>query len=137
MGNILKKRLQKRSNSCTQPKAKYRRVVPNHLFAEGLPERDNPNSKYTKNHVKTTKYTVLSFLPKNMFEQFHRFANLYFIFIVLLNWIPQLNAFGKEVAMIPVIFVLAVTAIKDAYEDYRRYQSDKKINHLTCRIYSR
>ena len=51
-------------------------------------------------------------MPKNLLEQFHRFANLYFLFIVLLNWIPAISAFGKEVTMIPVIFVLGVTAIK-------------------------
>ena len=44
--------------------------------------------------------------------QFHRFANLYFLFIVLLNWVPQINAFGKEISMMPVFFVLLVTAIK-------------------------
>lgn len=74
---------------------------------------------------------------KNLFEQFHRFANLYFILVVALNWVPQVQAFGKEIAMIPVIFVLAVTAVKDAFEDFRRYKSDRKINHHTCRRYSR
>ena len=49
--------------------------------------------------IKTTKYTIWSFLPKNLFEQFHRFANLYFLFIVLLNWAPEINAFGKEVGL--------------------------------------
>jgi hypothetical protein len=32
-----------------------------------------------------------------------RFANLYFLFIVLLNWVPAINAFGKEISMLPVI----------------------------------
>ena len=85
----------------------------------------------------TTKYTLFTFLPKNLFEQFHRFANLYFLFIVLLNWVPSINAFGKEISMLPVIFVLGVTAIKDAFEDRRRYVSDKRVNNSTCRIYNR
>ncbi|KAL1473695.1 hypothetical protein MTO96_021810 [Rhipicephalus appendiculatus] len=68
---------------------------------------------------------------------FHRFANLYFLGIVLLNWVPQINAFGKEVAMIPVLFVLGVTAIKDAFEDHRRYVSDKRVNNSTCRVYNK
>ena len=67
--------------------------------------------------IRTTKYTILTFLPKNLFEQFHRVANVYFVIIVILNWIPQISAFGKEVAMIPIVFVLSVTAIKDAFED--------------------
>ena len=58
--------------------------------------RDQPNSQYLNNRIRTTKYTILSFLPRNLFEQFHRFANLYFLFIVLLNWVPAVNAFGES-----------------------------------------
>lgn len=87
--------------------------------------------------VRTTKYTALSFLPRNLLEQFHRVANLYFIFIVLLNWVPAINAFGKEIAMIPVVFVLGVTALKDFFEDRRRLASDQRVNNSTCRVYVR
>ena len=118
-------------------KTQRRHVVPNHLVPDDADSKEHPNHGYLSNCIKTTKYTVLSFIPKNLFEQFHRFANLYFLFIVLLNWVPQVNAFTKEVAMIPVLFVLAVTAIKDGFEDYRRYLSDKKVNHQQCRVYSR
>ncbi|KAG7167223.1 phospholipid-transporting ATPase VD-like 1 [Homarus americanus] len=65
-----------------------------------------------------------------------RFANLYFLFIVLLNFVPAVNAFGKEVAMLPLLFVLGITAIKDAFEDRRRYLSDSRVNNATCRVYS-
>lgn len=100
----------------------------------------------TSHSIRTTKYTWWNFLPKNLFEQFHRFgenphpcladatqqrpltrpstppsqfakANIFFVFIVILNWVPAIQAFGKEVAMIPIVFVLAVQAIKDAVED--------------------
>ena len=39
--------------------------------------------------------------------------------------------------MIPLLFVLSVTAVKDAFEDYRRYRSDKSINSTPCMVYSR
>lgn len=114
------------------------RVVQNNaILPENLPHKHHPHKGYAKNKVRTTKYTILSFIPKNLFEQFHRIANLYFIGIVLLNWFPKINAFGKEIAILPVLFVLGVTAIKDWYEDFRRYKSDKRINNLTCRVYSR
>lgn len=48
----------------------------------------NPNSKYASNSISTSKYNVITFLPKNLFEQFHRYANLYFLFIQILNWLP-------------------------------------------------
>ncbi|OWF44221.1 phospholipid-transporting ATPase VA [Mizuhopecten yessoensis] len=116
---------------------KTRTVVPNHTLDPSIQHRakNHPNKDFRGNRIKTTKYTLLTFFPKNIFEQFHRFANLYFILVVALNWVPQIQAFGKEIAMVPVIFVLAVTCIKDAFEDFRRYKSDQKINHTQCRLY--
>lgn len=87
--------------------------------------------------VCTTKYTMLSFLPRNFLEQFRRVANIYFVFIVLLNWVPAINAFGKEVSVIPIMFVLGVTALKDYFEDHRRFISDRRVNNSTCRVYVR
>lgn len=111
--------------------------MPNHLVSPKTPKSQHPNGYRTDNRVRTTKYTALSFLPRNLLEQFHRVANLYFIFIVLLNWVPAINAFGKEVAMIPVLFVLGVTALKDFFEDHRRLASDRRVNNSTCRVYVR
>lgn len=125
-----------RKKTLLDSEPKHRTVRPNHCIPADASVQDHPNHRYLNNYVSTTKYTILSFLPKNLFEQFHRFANLYFLFIVLLNWVPAINAFGKEVSMIPVIFVLAVTAIKDIFEDRRRYVSDKRVNNLTCRVYN-
>ncbi|NXW03727.1 AT10A ATPase, partial [Fregetta grallaria] len=105
-----------------------------------LPEAEAEKSKRTvlaSNRLKTTKYTALSFLPKNLFEQFHRLANVYFVFIALLNFVPAVNAFQPELALAPVLFILAVTSIKDLWEDYSRYRSDKEINHMECLVYSR
>ncbi|XP_042272381.1 phospholipid-transporting ATPase VA isoform X1 [Thunnus maccoyii] len=115
---------------------KTRTVHANILYDHAKGE-ENPNRHYANNKIKTTKYTVLSFLPKNLFEQFHRFANVYFVFIALLNFVPVVNAFQPELALAPVVFILSVTAIKDLWEDYRRHRSDKEINHMDCLVYSR
>uniref|UniRef100_A0A672GQK1 Phospholipid-transporting ATPase n=1 Tax=Salarias fasciatus TaxID=181472 RepID=A0A672GQK1_SALFA len=115
---------------------KTRTIHANTLYEHAKGE-ENPNRHYASNKIKTTKYTVLSFLPKNLFEQFHRFANVYFVFIALLNFVPVVNAFQPELALAPVVFILSVTAIKDLWEDYRRHRSDKEINHMDCLVYSR
>lgn len=117
--------------------ARVRVIVPNHTVPPDTPFGQHPNARFPDNYVRTTKYTLLSFLPKNLFEQFHRFANLYFLFIVLLNWVPEISAFGREVAMLPLLFVMGVTAIKDVFEDRRRYLSDRRVNNSTCRVYDR
>uniref|UniRef100_A0A8C4HCA2 Phospholipid-transporting ATPase n=1 Tax=Dicentrarchus labrax TaxID=13489 RepID=A0A8C4HCA2_DICLA len=113
------------------------RTVHANLLYDNAKGEENPNRHYANNKIKTTKYTVLSFLPKNLFEQFHRFANVYFVFIALLNFVPVVNAFQPELALAPVVFILSVTAIKDLWEDYRRHRSDKEINHMDCLVYSR
>ncbi|XP_051840611.1 phospholipid-transporting ATPase VA [Antechinus flavipes] len=111
------------------------------VTAKGAPHRWRRNqgsSQYlADNRLKTTKYTVLSFLPKNLFEQFHRLANVYFVLIALFNFVPVLNAFQPELALAPVLFILAVTAIKDLWEDYSRHRSDHEINHMDCLVYCR
>lgn len=114
-----------------------KRVVVSNLPFEGQSNKENPNRRYCGNKIKTSKYTLLSFVPKNIFEQLHRFANLYFVAIVILNFFPVVNAFQPEVSVIPVCVILAVTAFKDAWEDFRRYKSDKTINNQRSLIYSR
>uniref|UniRef100_A0A8D3EGA5 Phospholipid-transporting ATPase n=1 Tax=Scophthalmus maximus TaxID=52904 RepID=A0A8D3EGA5_SCOMX len=91
---------------------------------------------YKSNKIRTTKYSLLSFLPKNLFEQLHRLANVYFIFLAALNFIPLVEAFQPEIALVPVMLVLLVTAVKDIWEDYRRFKFDHLINRLLCHVYS-
>ncbi|TMS21341.1 putative phospholipid-transporting ATPase VD [Larimichthys crocea] len=90
---------------------------------------------YKGNAIRTTKYSLLTFIPMNLFQQFHRAANLYFLFLALLNWVPVVEAFQKEITMIPLLVVLVVIAIKDALEDYRRYLFDKKVNNNVVRVF--
>lgn len=116
-----------KARSVTLPPQKWYK----HVRIPGVFNRTSPHS----NAVHTTKYTIITFIPKNLWEQAHRWANLYFIFIALLNFVPAVEAVGKEIGFIPVIFVLAVTAIKDIFEDYRRYRSDREVNGRLCKVY--
>ncbi|KAM9531195.1 phospholipid-transporting ATPase VB [Guaruba guarouba] len=118
-------------------KNESKRVIISNLLFGSKKWKENPNRYYDSNKIKTTKYTILTFLPKNIYEQFHRFANIYFVVIALLNFVPVVNAFQPEVSMIPICVIMAITAIKDAWEDFRRFKLDKEINHMGCYIYSR
>ncbi|XP_062461337.1 phospholipid-transporting ATPase VB isoform X1 [Pezoporus occidentalis] len=95
------------------------------------------SSFYSGNRIQTTKYTWFTFLPKNLFEQLHRLGNLYFFFLVVLNWFPQVEVFHREITMVPLIVVLLASMIKDAVEDYRKYQFDKTINSSKTRVYDK
>lgn len=93
------------------------------------PARTNEKFEYARNSIRTAKYSVLTFLPRNLFEQFHRVAYIYFLVIAILNQLPQLAVFGRGASILPLAFVLLVTAVKDAYEDYRRHRSDRIENN--------
>uniref|UniRef100_A0A8C2YER3 Phospholipid-transporting ATPase n=1 Tax=Coturnix japonica TaxID=93934 RepID=A0A8C2YER3_COTJA len=100
-------------------------------------EYEKVSKLYMNNKIRTTKYTLLNFIPRNLFEQFHRVANLYFLFLVVLNWVPLVEAFQKEITMLPLIAVLTIIALKDGLEDYSKYKMDKQINNLLTKVYSR
>ncbi len=115
--------------------AKNRRVVmPSWTEPEEIKELQQ---SYSRNKIRTTKYTFLSFIPKNLFEQLHRFANVYFIFLGALNFVPIVNAFQPEISIIPIVFVISITAVKDLWEDQRRKKSDQKVNNRLCDVYDR
>ncbi|KAI8334448.1 hypothetical protein BC941DRAFT_356961 [Chlamydoabsidia padenii] len=88
---------------------------------------------YASNRIRTAKYTILSFVPKNLFEQFRNVANLYFLFLVILQCIPIFGVTEPAVSALPLIAILVITGIKDAFEDWKRNQSDQRVNHATTR----
>ena len=60
------------------------------FFNQPLPDdaRDEegfPNTQFVRNKIRTAKYTPLSFVPKNIWFQFHNIANIYFLFIIILS----------------------------------------------------
>ena len=84
---------------------------------------------YRDNKVKTSKYSVWTFLPKNLYEQFSKLANVYFLIISLMQMVPIISiSGGKPVMLMPLSFVIAVSMIKDIFEDYKRHKSDKLEN---------
>lgn len=40
---------------------------------------------YPRNKIRTSKYTPLTFVPRNLWLQFHNIANIYFLFIIILG----------------------------------------------------
>lgn len=55
------------------------------LPANAMDEEGHPLAHYARNKIRTAKYTPISFVPKNLWFQFHNIANVYFLFIVILG----------------------------------------------------
>ncbi|EPY78567.1 testis flippase-like protein [Camelus ferus] len=72
---------------------------------------------YPNNSIKTSKYNALNFLPMNLFEQFQRLANAYFLILLFLQLIPQISSLAWYTTVIPLMVVLSITAVKDGIDD--------------------
>lgn len=92
--------------------------------------------QYPNNQVLTSKYNVITFLPKNLLEQFRRVANVFFLAVAILQFFPRFSNVSPALAVMPLLVVLAITALKDAYEDFKRHQSDRFINNIGCHVLS-
>ena len=94
----------------------------------------NSQNRYVDNHVSTAKYNVATFLPKFLFEQFSKYANLFFLFTAALQQIPNISPTNRYTTIGPLIIVLLVSAGKELVEDFKRKNSDKSLNHSKARV---
>jgi len=93
------------------------------------------NTKFCTNYVTTTKYkNWFVFLPQNLFEQFQKKANFYFLIIAILSCTP-LSPKTPIVSIAPLVFVLFVSALKECLEDINRKKMDTKVNNTLVQVW--
>lgn len=90
--------------------------------------------KYTTNIISTTKYNVLTFFPKALFEQFRRVANIYFLFTAIFSLTP-LSSLDPFSMVAPLAFVIGLSMLKEGLEDWNRFIQDLKVNKRKVNIH--
>ena len=94
----------------------------------------NAANRYLDNHISTAKYNIATFVPKFFYEQFSKYANVFFLFTAILQQVPNISPTSKYTTIVPLGLVLLVSAVKEAVEDYRRKQSDAALNNSKARV---
>ncbi|KAI8541142.1 hypothetical protein RHMOL_Rhmol08G0039400 [Rhododendron molle] len=92
--------------------------------------------KYCSNYISTTMFNVITFLPKAIFEQFRRIANLYFLLAACLSF-TKVAPFSIVSMVAPLAFVVGLSMAKEAMEDWRRFIQDMKVNMRKARVHKR
>ncbi|WAQ89996.1 hypothetical protein PtA15_11A688 [Puccinia triticina] len=92
--------------------------LPTHAYTHN--NKPTPAWEHPSNQIRTAKYSLLTFIPRNLLEQFRRVANIFFLSLVILQFIPKFAQVSPALAALPLLSVLAITAIKDAYEDNKK-----------------
>ncbi|KAI5918884.1 hypothetical protein F4810DRAFT_689816 [Camillea tinctor] len=116
-----------RRSVLASPMQQHRRFS---LRLDGKPDSidENTGRPYISNAVRTSRYTVWNFLPKQLFYQFSRLANFYFLIVAILQAIPGLSTTGKFTTLIPLLIFLSLTIAKEGVDDWKRYQLDRVEN---------
>jgi phospholipid-translocating P-type ATPase (flippase) len=109
-------------------------------YIKDLQAQGKPVPTCCSNEITTSKYTINPFLPtfivyRNLFEQFQRAANVYFVFIAILQIIPGISPTGRFTTIMPLAFVMFVSLLKDAFEDYKRHVLDDQLNNSIATIW--
>ncbi|KAK7281787.1 hypothetical protein RIF29_10064 [Crotalaria pallida] len=89
---------------------------------------------YADNSVRSTKYTVVNFIPKSLFEQFRRVANFFFLVIGILA-MTKLAPYTAVSAIVPLIIIVGATMVKEGIEDWRRKKQDIEVNNSKVKVH--
>jgi len=90
---------------------------------------------FKTNKINTRKYNWITFIPHALLLQFARPANIYFLVSAVIQCIPQVSPLSPVTAILPIVFVLSVSLIREGIEDYQRGKLDKRQNNEITMIY--
>lgn len=90
--------------------------------------------RYLDNTITSSKYTLYNFLPRQLFAQFSKLANFYFLCVSILQMIPNLSTTGTYTTVVPLAFFVLVSMAKEGYDDFRRYRLDRAENRNTTLV---
>eukprot|EP01084_Bolivina_argentea_P312959 541860_1 len=105
-----------------------------HIENEDICNDFKYGSPFVSNYTSTTKYTVWTFLPLNLLEQFKKKANLYFLIIACMAF-SKYSPKDPIFSIFPLLFVLSVSAVKEGWEDHKRYNMDKEVNNRLVDVF--
>ncbi|KAE9418680.1 hypothetical protein Angca_003206, partial [Angiostrongylus cantonensis] len=106
-----------------------RRVLHSRTVRIGYgPVGGDSGSGFAPNKVCNQKYNIFSFVPLVLFQQFKFFLNLYFLLMACSQFIPAIQIGAPITYWGPLGFVLTITLIREALDDFVRFLRDKELN---------
>ncbi|OOQ89987.1 putative haloacid dehalogenase-like hydrolase [Penicillium brasilianum] len=84
---------------------------------------------YCANWIRSSRYSFWSFFPRQLFAQFTKLANFYFLVVAILQMIPGLSTTGTFTTLIPLLIFVGISMGKEGFDDWRRYRLDKEENN--------
>ncbi|KAF3162010.1 hypothetical protein TWF788_002186 [Orbilia oligospora] len=122
------------------PPSKDGRKIPFTVYknrkSNKLTDERRGNKHYIDNTIRSSRYSIWSFLPKQLIYQFSKLANFYFLIIAILQLIPSLSTTGRLTTIVPLSLFVAFSMAKEGFDDFRRYRQDRKENRRKVKVLS-
>lgn len=87
-------------------------------------------SPFVSNQVNSSRYTWLSLVPKSLFEQFQRSANIWFLIVSIFQLVPlEMNPASSFSTILPLCILISITLLKDTYNTFQFLRKDSVTNN--------
>lgn len=100
---------------------------PSEVGPHGLVD-ERSQKPYIDNFIRSSRYTIYDFVPKQLVFQFSKLGNFYFLVMGSIQAVPGLSTIGRWTTLGPLAVFITFSMAKEGYDDYRRYQLDKSEN---------
>jgi phospholipid-translocating ATPase len=95
---------------------------------------ERTGKQHINNAIRSSRYTLISFFPHQLWFQFSKIANLYFLITGIIQLIPGLSTTGTYTTILPLVFFLIFTVAREGWDDWRRYRLDKIENGKMAKV---
>lgn len=89
---------------------------------------------YPNNTIRSSRYTIWTFLPLQFWFQFTKAQNVFFLIMAALQLVPGLSTTGSFTTALPLIIFFVFSIAREGYDDFRRYKLDKTENRRLARV---
>ncbi|OZJ01674.1 hypothetical protein BZG36_05427, partial [Bifiguratus adelaidae] len=92
------------------------------------------NKPFISNKITTARYTPLTFVPYQLYAQFSKIANLYFLFVAAIQMVPGWSPTGQYTTILPLAIFMGIAISREGYDDLRRHRDDRQENGQYGRV---
>ncbi|KAG2187569.1 hypothetical protein INT44_005258 [Umbelopsis vinacea] len=89
---------------------------------------------FVSNSITSTRYNLFDFLPKQLYAQFSKVANLYFLFVAIIQMVPGWSPTGQFTTILPLAIFTSIAMAREGYDDLRRKKADQTENNAKAQV---
>ena len=107
----------------------YKDMTSDSRFHPSQEQREAPTNK-----IKSTRFSLLTFIPIALFLQYKKVVVSVFTFNVCLQSVPAISTNNPLATGVPLLFIILLGMLKELYLEVKRWNDDKRINSQSVQL---